>query len=96
MALQLEQLQAEVSQNTDVIQSAVTLLATLSQEIKDAGTDQAKLNALTNALDFNTNTLAAAIAANTAPAAEQPAPDEPAPASDEPAPETGNGDEPAE
>lgn len=65
MSAQLDKLQADVTAQTTVIQSATTLLASLSQAIKDAGTDPAALSAITDSLDSNTASLAAAVAANT-------------------------------
>jgi len=72
----LDDLEREVEQNEDVQRSAVTLLHHLSQQIKDAGTDPAKLAALTARLDTNSAALAAAIVANTpaGPDAGEPQP----------------------
>jgi hypothetical protein len=78
MSLQLDNLEQEIHQNTDVVQSAIVLLGSLSQQIKDAGADPVKLQELTDALDANTANLAAAVAANTETPAPAPAPDEPA------------------
>lgn len=64
MAL-LDALKAQVSANTTVIQSAVTLIAGLRQAIIDAGTDPAALQALTDSLNTSDTALAAALVANT-------------------------------
>lgn len=66
MAGTLDGLTAEVARNTSVEQSALTLIQGLSQQLKDAGTDPAKLNALVTQLEQNDDALAAAVAANTA------------------------------
>lgn len=61
----LSALQSEVSENGDAVASAVSLLGSLSQAIKDAGTDPEALAELTAQLDANTNALAEAVVANT-------------------------------
>lgn len=68
---ELVKLEAEVKETTDLQQSAITLLQGLSQQIKDAGTDAAKLGEITDALDSKNKEFADAIAANT-PAATEP------------------------
>ena len=74
----LTDLQTEVTQNTDVVASAVSLLNGLSQQLKDAlaANDPAAVQALVDQLDANTATLADAVAANTpaAPGAPPAAP----------------------
>lgn len=65
----IDDLQASVAKESTVIDGAVTLLGQLSQMIKDAGTDPAKLTALTTQIDTKTQALAAAIVANTPAAA---------------------------
>lgn len=64
---QIEDLQAEVNENTDVTQSAITLMNGLSQQLKDAlaSNDPAAVQAVIDQLDQNTNSLAAAVTANT-------------------------------
>lgn len=75
----LDTLATDLSQNTSAVQSAVTLLGTLAQEIRDLKTPTtdpataAKIDALDAQLTANTKLLADAVAANT-PAAEPPAP----------------------
>lgn len=68
----------EVAENSDGIDSAVTLLENLSQLIRDNRTDPAALTALADSLDRQSGELAAAVLANT-PAAEPPAEDPPPP-----------------
>lgn len=65
MSKELDDLTAEVAADTAVESSAVTLIQGLAQQIKDAGTDPAKLSALTDQLTQSSNSLAAAVAANT-------------------------------
>lgn len=71
----LSALQAEITENGDVVDSAVTLLTSLSQQLRDAlaADDPAALQALADELDANTTALAEAVAANTTPT-EEPAP----------------------
>lgn len=69
MAL-LDQLTADVQADKDAVNSAITLINGLAQQIKDAGTDPAALKALTDQLEANTSSLAAAVTANTTPPAE--------------------------
>lgn len=71
MAL-IDDLTADVTAQTTVVGSAVTLLQGLKAALDAAGTDPAKLQAIKDGLDANTKTLADAVAANT-PAAP-PAP----------------------
>ena len=64
----LTDLQAEVSRNTDVDQSAITLLNGLTakiQQLIDAGADPAAFQKLADDLKASTDQLAAAVAANT-------------------------------
>lgn len=65
MAGELQTLTDQVKANTDTEASAVLLLGQLSDLIKQAGTDPAKLAALTQQLDASKEALAAAIVANT-------------------------------
>lgn len=76
MAGELAKLQQEVTENSDVIASAITLLGNLSQMLKDAiaANDPAALAALADTLDQHSNQLAAAVAANTPVASNQTAP----------------------
>jgi hypothetical protein len=68
MAGELDALQAEVSRNTDVDSSAITLLTGLSQKIQDlinAGSNPAQLQAFADSLKASSDSLAAAVTANT-------------------------------
>jgi len=65
MSTQLDQLTAQVQATTDIEESAIVLIKGLIQQIKDAGTDQVKLDALTANLKDKTDALAAALVANT-------------------------------
>jgi hypothetical protein len=65
MAGELDALAAEVTANTDAEASAVILLGQLHDLLVAAGTDPAKLTALTQQLATSKDTLAAAIVANT-------------------------------
>jgi hypothetical protein len=62
VATDLTALTTEVSENGDVIASAVSVLGSLAQQIRDLSTDPAALQALADTLDQNTNALATAIA----------------------------------
>jgi len=79
MSASLDRLVGEVTENRDVIASAVIALNTLAQEIRDLKNQpdvNAAIDALASQLDGQTNDLAAAIAANTQPALEPGAPAE--------------------
>src|SRR6266436_3509172 len=65
MAGELDNLTAQVTQTTNVEQSAIKLLTNLHDLLVNAGTDPAKLTALANTLSTEKDTLAAAIIANT-------------------------------
>ncbi len=65
MSQQLDDLTTEVSNNTTVTKSALTLIQGLAKQLADAGTDPAKLQALRDSLAENDAALAAAVAANT-------------------------------
>jgi hypothetical protein len=70
----LSTLQTEVSANSDAVQSAVTLISGLAQQLKDAlaANDPAAIQALADQLDANTQSLAAAVTANTPAAPATP------------------------
>lgn len=68
----LDNLETEVTELVTVTESAVKLIQGLSDQLKAAGTDPAKLKALITQLDQNTNVLAAAVAANTPAGEEEP------------------------
>jgi chromosome segregation ATPase len=67
MANELDALQAEVTKVEGVEDSAIALLQGLSQQLKDALTDPAKLTAIIAELDAKTAALADAVAANALP-----------------------------
>jgi hypothetical protein len=61
----LDDLVADVGQETTVDGSIVTLLNNLAAQLKAAGQDQAKLDALHLAIQGNIATIQAAVTANT-------------------------------
>ena len=65
MSQSLDDLATQVTANTTVEESAVTLIKGLAAQIAAAGTDPAKLQALQSSLKASADDLAAAIAANT-------------------------------
>lgn len=65
MALDFTRLETEVSQNSDVIASVVTLLTNIADAIRDAAANQQKVEALATKLDTQTQALAEAVAAST-------------------------------
>lgn len=65
MSAQLDLLIQQVSETNTVIDSAVTLIAGLRQQLIDAGTDPQKLADLAASLDASEKALAAAVTANT-------------------------------
>ena len=72
MAIDLAQVQADVSKNADVVQSAVVLLSGLKSQIDDLKgrvspdpQTQAAVAALSQSLEAQTKSLADAVAANT-------------------------------
>lgn len=65
MAVNLDSLLAEVTAQTTVVQSAVTLLNSIPGLIAAAGNDPQKLADLAAAIQANTDSLAAAVVANT-------------------------------
>lgn len=67
MALDLTQLTADVQADTDAVNSAVLLLNTLAQEIRDNADDPTALNELAAKLEQNTTALAQAVTDNTNP-----------------------------
>lgn len=77
MSKEMDDLVAEVQADTDATNAVNTLLTSLEQQIKDAGTDTAKLADLTKQLAANRAILSAAVTANT-PAATPIDPNAPA------------------
>lgn len=67
MSQELDDLTAQVAANTSIEESAITLIKGLHDQIVAAGTDPAKLAALTASLKVEADKLAEAISANTAP-----------------------------
>ena len=65
MSAQLDTLKNEVAESKTVMQSAVTLLGGLAQQIRDLKEDPVALEALATELDSSTNALAAAVSENT-------------------------------
>lgn len=61
----LEKLTQDVARETEVIGSAVVFIKGLRQQIIDAGTNPNALKALTDQMEANADSLAAAIAVNT-------------------------------
>lgn len=83
----LSAIESEVSEQTEVVASAITLLNDLAQALRDAAGDPEAIAALAADIDANTAALAAAVAANTPEApveepveepVEDPAPVDPA------------------
>lgn len=68
----LDDLTAQVTANSTVLQSAVTLINGIADRITAAGVDPAKLAALTASLKTDDDALAAAVAANTPAAPPTP------------------------
>ena len=64
MAGELARLQTEVTEMSGAVDSAITLINGLAQQIRDLATDPAALNALADSLDSKANELAAAVVAN--------------------------------
>ena len=71
MALNFARLEQEIAQNSDVIQSVITLLTQIADAIRDAAANQQKVEALATQLDAQTQAMADAVAAST-PAAPTP------------------------
>ncbi len=65
MSKELDDLTAEVAAEETVEQSAITLIDGLAAQITSAGTDPAKLSALTTSIKTQSDALAAAVTANT-------------------------------
>lgn len=65
MALDLSQLEAEVTRDNDVNSSAATLLTRLSELVAATAGDPAKVQALADQLKAQSDALAAAVTANT-------------------------------
>jgi hypothetical protein len=73
MALDFARIETEVSEIGTVVDSAVTLLQAVAQDIRDNVANQAKLNQLADNLDAKAAVLGQAIEANQTPAPTPPA-----------------------
>lgn len=76
MSAALDRLTLEVSENASAVDSAITLITNLAEQIRDALGDEDALNALADDLDAKSQALASAVAANT-PASEEPPAEDP-------------------
>jgi len=65
MATDLTALTEQVTNNTDVVQSAIALISGLAAELQAAGTDPIALQSLVDELNTNNVALASAVTANT-------------------------------
>lgn len=65
MSVELDSLTAQVRANSDLLDSAVTLINGIADRIAAAGVDPAKLQALTAELKAKDDVLATAVTANT-------------------------------
>lgn len=65
MSKELDDLTAQVKANSDLLDSATTLINGIADRITAAGVDPAKLSALSAELKAKDDTLAAAVTANT-------------------------------
>ncbi len=78
MALDLTRIKQEVEETKSVAASAIALINSISETLRNLPiqneADQATVNALADELDAQNNTLAAAVVANT-PSAPEPAPE---------------------
>jgi uncharacterized coiled-coil protein SlyX len=72
MSVALDRLTAEVTETNTAIDSVLTLVAGLAEQIRENAEDPAKLNALADELDAKQQAIAAAIAANTPTPPEPP------------------------
>lgn len=68
MSKELDDLTAQVTANSAVLDSAITLINGIADRITAAGVDPVKLTALTDELKAKDEALAAAVTANTPPA----------------------------
>lgn len=73
MAAELDALEQQVAQNTDLEQSAIVLIQQLADMISQVKTDPARLQKLSDDLKAKATALAAAITANTPPPPPAPA-----------------------
>lgn len=74
MSQELQRLQQDVADQSAVIDSAVSLIEGLAQQIRDNANDPAALSDLADSLESNSGKLSAAVATNTAAADGEPIP----------------------
>ncbi len=67
MSAELDRLTTEVAETRNVVDSAILLIKSLADQIRDNADDPAALNALADTLDAQQADLAEAVAANTMP-----------------------------
>ena len=67
MSVELDNLTREVAEMSTVVDSAVTLISGLAEQIRALQNDPVALAALANSLDTKANELATAVSANTTP-----------------------------
>lgn len=81
MSLNLDAITADVAGTADAVTSAVTLIQSIADELRNAAGDQAAIDALATQLEGAKQSLADAVVANTpaAPAAGGDTPADPAP-----------------
>lgn len=72
----IDNLESELEELTTVDESILVLLKRLSDQIKEAGTNPARLKAITDRLDRRNKEIAAAVIAHT-PGANPPYPEQP-------------------
>ena len=65
MSTIVEKIRSEVEKNTAVVQSVITLVTNMAEQIRATQADEVALNTLADDLDKSANDLAAAVAANT-------------------------------
>lgn len=74
MSIELDNLTAQVQANSDLLDSATTLINGIADRITAAGVDPAKLTALSTELKAKDDILSAAVVANTPAPVATPAP----------------------
>lgn len=77
MSIAFDKLKEEVEQNKTVVASAILLITTLAEKIRESAADEAAMLALADELDAKTNELAGAVEANTEAPTEPEVPVEP-------------------
>lgn len=74
MAMNMDRITQEVSENTDAVDAAAALLEQLADEIRANAGNATAMNELADKLDANSNRLGEAVAKNT-PAEPEPEPE---------------------